>query len=52
VRHQLPFLSFSGERARLHGSADHLMALSWILNRLLFTIEINGQSILTFDAGI
>jgi hypothetical protein len=25
--------------------------VSWILNRPLFTIEINGQSILTFDAG-
>ena len=26
-------------------------AAGWILDRLLFTIDINGQSILTFDAG-
>jgi hypothetical protein len=50
------FLSFSGERARLYGSADQSHGVlpelaSWILNRLLFTIEIDGQSILTFDAG-
>jgi hypothetical protein len=25
--------------------------VGWILDRLLFTIEINGRSILTFDAG-
>jgi hypothetical protein len=40
-----------------HGSADQSHGVlpelaSWILNRLLFTIEINGQSMLTFDAGI
>ena len=40
----------------MHGSADQSHGVlpelaSWILNRLLFTMEINGQSILTFDAG-